>query len=562
MEQFNFSKAENSKILNALDTLIKEGQQYGLLLKDIQDKLQRLKSMLQEEVIRIVLLGSFSDGKTSTIAGLLGRLDDTMKIDQDESSDELTIYRPDGLKKGFEIVDTPGLFGTKEKEFNGTSIKYSDITKKYLSEAHIVIYVCDAVNPLKNSHIPVIKWIMRDLKKLDSTIFVINKMDEAGYDLTDEEDFTNGVKIKTENLTHRLRENINLTPEEESKLHIVCIVADPKAKGLQYWFSRPEDYFKRSRINKLRNELNSVIDGCDNSKLTNSAIMASIKDSLWNVNNELTRLHKPMKKAIDKAKESCMELSDEVEHLKSELSSKKGEMKKQIDSLRANLYAEIKDTSVETIQEVLDRRLGIENNKITGYKLKSDIEVILNCAQNSINKSLEDASISFKRNLDSQDDTLNEARKKFANLLQNPGFDNKFVLKVRDVFFKNFKFKPHGAVKMAKNINKVLNGIAVALELADWYSRWKAERNLKNLKEGILEQLDAIFKEIYDSFYKDDETYYKNFASSYIKMCEMLASRTKELEDMKQRINTLEKYKEKVSSFLNGDAEYVNYEEI
>lgn len=74
-------------------------------------------------------MGSFSDGKTSSIAGLLGRLDDSMKIDQDESSDELVIYRPDGLKKGFEIVDTPGLFGSKEKEVNGSNIKLSDITK-------------------------------------------------------------------------------------------------------------------------------------------------------------------------------------------------------------------------------------------------------------------------------------------------------------------------------------------------------------------------------------------------------------------------------------------------
>ena len=42
-----------------------------------------------------------------------------MKIDNDESSDELTIYRPKDLKKGFKIIDTPGLFGTKEREING-----------------------------------------------------------------------------------------------------------------------------------------------------------------------------------------------------------------------------------------------------------------------------------------------------------------------------------------------------------------------------------------------------------------------------------------------------------
>ena len=155
MEQFSFTNNVVKKFA-MLEKLVKEGVKYGLDLQDILKKVDSVKSMLEDGIVRIVLLGSFSDGKTSAIAGLLGRLEDTMKIDQDESSDELKVYRPAGLKEGFEIVDTPGLFGTKEKELDGKNIKYSDITKKYLSEAHIVIYVCDAVNPLKDSHIPII----------------------------------------------------------------------------------------------------------------------------------------------------------------------------------------------------------------------------------------------------------------------------------------------------------------------------------------------------------------------------------------------------------------------
>ena len=259
MQEFKFG-ADLGKSLKKLNELIEEGMSYGIDLSSIKEKIESVKRSVGDGIIRIVLLGSFADGKTSAVAGLLGRLEDTMKIDIDESSDELTIYRPAGLKKGFEIVDTPGLFGTKEREIDGRNIKYSDITKNYLSEAHIVIYVCDAVTPLKDSHVPIIKWIMRDLNKLSSTIFVINKMDEAGYDLTDEEDFANGTTIKKNNLISRLRNAINLTPTEESKLHIVCIAADPKGKGLQYWFAKEADYMHRSHIGLLRNELNIVID--------------------------------------------------------------------------------------------------------------------------------------------------------------------------------------------------------------------------------------------------------------------------------------------------------------
>ena len=180
METYNFRK-QTRQYLNVLKGLLEEGRNLGLELSPIFKKLESVTKAIDDGMVRIVLLGSFSDGKTSAIAGLLGRLENTMKIDPDESSDELVVYRPMGMKEGFEIVDTPGLFGTKEKEIDGKNVKISEITEKYISEAHIVIYVCDALTPLKESHAEIIRKVLRDYKKLDSTVFVINKMDVAGY---------------------------------------------------------------------------------------------------------------------------------------------------------------------------------------------------------------------------------------------------------------------------------------------------------------------------------------------------------------------------------------------
>ena len=159
-----------------------------------------MKKVVDDGIVKIVLLGSFSDGKTSAIAGLLGKLEDSMKIDETESSDEIIVYRPLGLKKGFEIVDTPGLFGSKEKNVDGQSVRFSDITKNYISEAHIVVYLCDAVVPLKDSHVEIVKKVLRDLNKLDSTIFVINKMDETDVDMLDDDDYARVSGIKKNNL--------------------------------------------------------------------------------------------------------------------------------------------------------------------------------------------------------------------------------------------------------------------------------------------------------------------------------------------------------------------------
>ena len=54
----------------------------------------------------------------------------------------------------FVLIDTPGLFGFKE-QFNAdinAMEKYKDITRKYVSEAHLVLYVMNSTNPIKDSH--------------------------------------------------------------------------------------------------------------------------------------------------------------------------------------------------------------------------------------------------------------------------------------------------------------------------------------------------------------------------------------------------------------------------
>ena len=122
----------DNKIIELKD-LLKEAKSIGL---NVDEQLSQIKTAIEninEPTIRLVLLGAFSDGKTTTIAGVLGKEEANMKIDIEESSDELTFYHIPGLGREFEIVDTPGLFGTKEKVINGKTIRYSDITRDYIS---------------------------------------------------------------------------------------------------------------------------------------------------------------------------------------------------------------------------------------------------------------------------------------------------------------------------------------------------------------------------------------------------------------------------------------------
>ena len=563
MEEFNI-KSNKLQKLTALKQLLQKGVEYIPELQSYLGKIDSIVDSINDGEISVVLLGSFSDGKTSAIAGLLGRLEDNMKIDNDESSDELTIYRPKDLKKGFKIVDTPGLFGTKEREINGQNIKFSEITERYISEAHIIIYVCDAVVPLKESHVEIIRRVMRDYHKLDNTIFVINKMDEAGYDLLDEYDFNNGCKIKKENLISRLRSTINLTPDEEKRLHIVCIAADPKGKGLQHWFSKIDSYYERSHIKDLGKCVNAVVNNADTDKLSSSSYETSVSEIVDGLHKAIAGTEKPVSKAIAKMERDCTEIEEDGKHLKSELTLSRNELRQAINEIKNDAIREINGASLETIGEVISNQLGVQNNQVTFYvfqdKLSAQIEQC--CEANANNVNL--AAVKIEKAYSMQDAMLNDAVKYGVGQLKNLNISGEQIKAVRDVIAKGYKFKPWGAINMGKNITKwagwIGAGLGVAFELYGWYKKYENQKKLSELKNSLTNAVNDCICNVFKTFESDNE-YYKNFAPSYLLLCQKIKERDEEIASLKQKVQDLEKYKRDIDAWKNS-AEYVDFEEV
>lgn len=563
MEEFNI-KSNKLQKLTALKQLLQKGVEYIPELQSYLGKIDSIVDSINDGEISVVLLGSFSDGKTSAIAGLLGRLEDNMKIDNDESSDELTIYRPKDLKKGFKIVDTPGLFGTKEREINGQNIKFSEITERYISEAHIIIYVFDAVVPLKESHVEIIRRVMRDYHKLDNTIFVINKMDEAGYDLLDEYDFNNGCKIKKENLISRLRSTINLTPDEEKRLHIVCIAADPKGKGLQHWFSKIDSYYERSHIKDLRKCVNAVVNNADTDKLSSSSYETSVSEIVDGLHKAIAGTEKPVSKAIAKMERDCTEIEEDGKHLKSELTLSRNELRQAINEIKNDAIREINGASLETIGEVISNQLGVQNNQVTFYvfqdKLSAQIEQC--CEANANNVNL--AAVKIEKAYSMQDAMLNDAVKYGVGQLKNLNISGEQIKAVRDVIAKGYKFKPWGAINMGKNITKwagwIGAGLGVAFELYGWYKKYENQKKLSELKNSLTNAVNDCICNVFKTFESDNE-YYKNFAPSYLLLCQKIKERDEEIASLKQKVQDLEKYKRDIDAWKNS-AEYVDFEEV
>ena len=370
-------KTKEQIYIDELEQILKEGENLGLDLKEVYQKISSIRTSCNDKKIKIALLSSFSDGKTSIIAGLNEKIEDNMKIDSDESSDEIIIYYPNGLAKDFEIMDTPGLFGSKEKEIKGEKVRFSEITEKFISEAHIIIYVCDAVTPLKESHAFFIEKIMRKFNKLNSTIFVINKMDEAGYDLLDEADFNRGVAIKKENLIKRLQDTIGLTTEEEKNLNIVCIAADPKGKGLDKWFEKINDYKKRSHIEDLRSCINKVVSNSNKQLLRKSVELATTIDVADMLSKSIQTVSQNIGSALDVTNEVIADSRTELMLLKKDLSNAQKTMTDRLNELKNRILSDLNACPMDGLIEFLEQNIGVQNDSISFYVFDNELNQIV-----------------------------------------------------------------------------------------------------------------------------------------------------------------------------------------
>ena len=557
-------ETSNSKF-ERLNNLLFQGEALGLDLSELRLKLEEVNKN-NNGIIRIVLLGSFSDGKTSAIAGLLGRLDTAMKIDIAESSDELSVYHLDGIKDGYEIIDTPGLFGTKEKEVDGKQIKYSEITEKYISEAHLVIYVCDAVVPLKDSHVNSLRLVLRDFNKLAATIFVINKMDEAGVDMLDEEEYNEADQIKKNNLLERLRTTIQLTPPEEKELKIVCISADPKGKGLKYWFERMDEYKKRSRIELLRNSMDYIISTKNKDDLESSANEAVINDILISLAKNIRIAVEATTSPIEQCSRQLNDMETDCNILKQELNRSRRSMTEQLDELKKSILADLKNAStMPSIASVVEDNLGIENDKVSCYILLRKINQILSdCAE--INKpNLEKKAIEFECKFKQQEAMIKDAISYSTKYLKNVKVNKDIVFKMRDMFFKGYKFKPWGAGNLAVNATKWLGRGVIVLslftELWSWIKENENRKKIDENKNEIKNAINDLFQEIF-SYFDNDEKYYENFAPSYPEMCKQVAMQKEELNKLSHQNTQLIEYKTKISNWFRSDIEDAEYEEM
>ncbi|PDX55381.1 LeoA/HP0731 family dynamin-like GTPase [Helicobacter pylori] len=558
LEQFKKDQKRNQEILKKLLDFVHAGEKYGIKVEEsLKDKIRNAMENVAGQKLKVALVGGFSCGKTSIAAAWIERLDKSMKIDHQESSDEVKIYNIDDE---IELVDTPGLFGFKVKTHDSDKNKierYKDITKKYISEAHLILYALNPSNPIKESHKKDLNWLFRTLNLLSRTIFVISRFDEEA-DIEDEEDYNKRFKIKKENIQNRLDELISLSEEEKESLIIVAVAANPFDLGVEHWLKHKEEFQKLSHIKALQDATQKKIKE-NGGKLTiieeakKSVIqdvvyrqMPPAKQALQDINREMEYLNKTLEKR-----------RRDIQDLNKEISQARIHLRDFIIRYFSDLIRQVSGTSLETFNDFVTREIGDE-----GINMETRVQNEFERQTQGISNEIAKIETGFNADMSFFEKHAGAFGRIGIKLLEQSKFINATNIKAaRDgiVAVGKFvgidlalKFKPWGAVNLAGSINKGLPLIGLAIEVWDsWKESQKIEK-LEKAKEEMKSNFDNQKQEILDLI--NDETRFKQacFPSVFdlekcIQACEENVKKTQECTQ------GLEKWIQAGEDFIKGE---------
>ncbi|GAA8651248.1 50S ribosome-binding GTPase [Helicobacter pylori] len=558
LKQFKENQKRNQENLEKLLDFVKTGEKYGIKIEEsFKAKINSAIQSATDQKLKVALVGGFSEGKTSIAAAWIERLDKSMKIDHQESSDAVKIYNIDNE---IELVDTPGLFGFKEKIADSGEIeRYKDITKKYVSEVHLILYVLNPSNPIKESHKDDLNWLFRTLNLLSRTIFVISRFDEEA-DIEDEEDYNKRFKTKKENIQNRLNDLISLSEKEKEGLSIVAVATNPFGWGLEYWLEHKEEFQKLSHIKTLQDATQKKIKE-NGGKLTiieeakKSVIqdvvyrqMPPAKQALQDINREMERLNKAMEKR-----------RKELQNLNGEISQARINLRELIMGYFSDLSRQVAGTSLETFNDFVKREIGDK-----GINMETKIQNMFERETQGIVNEISKIETGFNADMSFFEKHAGTFGRIGIKLLEQSKFINATNIKLtRDgiVAVAKFtgidlalKFKPWGAVKLAGNLNKALPFIGIAFEAWDFYNEYQKEQKLEEAKEEMVSYFDNQKKEILD--FINDETRFKQ--TCFLSALEL----EKSLQEIKEAIEKTQAYDQEFEKWIKAGEDLIKGEDF
>lgn len=526
---FNRQKEEVTKLLNNLLLFLNKGNELGVMIEpEYITKIEKAINDKQNEKLKVVLVGGFSEGKTSIAAAWLEEYDkNKMKIAMSESTDDIREYNIGNLH----LVDTPGLFGFKE---TANKEKYKDITKKYISEANIILYVMNPNNSIKESHKEELEWLFKELDLLDRTIFILSRFDSVA-DIENENDYNKILEIKREDVLKRLNDLNIIDSSKNSDLPVVAVSANPFDEGIEYWLKNMEEFKKISHISNLQNATTKLIEkngGMDKLILeTQKSIISDILNNKIPVAKEkLIILNKEYKNISNVLRD----IEIEIKNLEKNIIELKIELKNFIVNLFKDLILQLNGISIATCNDFFERNIG-DKGIVLNQKISSEFEMKISMVESElarIEKNFDNEIENFKEF--TEDNSLDKF-KMGANFMKNAklGISNVGIKMVRDFLNLSIKFKPWEALKIANYVNKgvpiIGATLGIGLEIWDSWNKAKQEDEFLEAKKKIKESFN-IQREEYIKLLENEEEFDKKIFKNYYNLKENMSKLSAELQ--------------------------------
>ena len=324
------------------------------------------------------------------------------------------------------------------------------------------------------------------------------------------------------------------------------------------------DYLFRSHISDFKDLLNKVVSKCNVETLNLNVENASIHEMIQTVQEEIDVVSEPYAESLAKLKDDTSFLNQDMTILHSELANSKNHMIKRLDELKNDIVHKIEGSNLKTVGSILQDDLGVQDGKVTMYILERNINMILSdCAENNKN-SISINGVKFERVLNDETAWMKGMVGRGAQFLKTTKIDGNMVKTARDIFAKNYKFKPWGAIKMGEKLTKWLGRAGVILsvlfEAWEWFKEFRDIRKFNELKDELLNSINNAFANV-ASLYSTDDKYYSNFAPSYIEIKKVLQQREQEISKLQIQLEEYKNLRERLSSW-SKDAQYVDFEEV
>lgn len=396
-------------------------------LDEFIQKIDRSIENISKEKVHIALFGAFSDGKSSVVSSITKNFN--IKIAPEPTTDKVTSYE----YGNYFIVDTPGTFSHINL--------HDEKTRKYISEANVILFVVDAVNPIKDSHRTLLKEVLVDMGKLENTIFVLNKMDSVVMDLEDEEEYKEKAETKKRALLDML-DYLDLSYKDKEKIRVVAVSANPNGLGFEHWSKSWNEYMKLSRMENLIREIQDVCQK-DREKLIYSSGVSVILD----ISTELEKMFalEDMKKSVNQLVELKERLEDSYNQMEEEVEQAFVLYRNRINRINQNYLLRLElCRNSKDLSDFVKNYIGTDDKLEKMEKtLSAETEDVLQILFSSIQKFYKNLEILQEFTGSKVDDEENDLEPKGEIMKSPPSFSPKEKMIHSDVIPASLSSQPY-----------------------------------------------------------------------------------------------------------------------